>query len=93
VIVERLASGGPLFVIEQPGGHELALTALGRARAWLRIDGVVHELSRRHSELAVMLAGTPGGMTGEELARAVHGPGGKPATVRGERARMRRVLG
>jgi hypothetical protein len=95
VLVERLAPGGPLLVVERPEARPapVELAALGRDRAWLRVDGVAHELSRRHSELLALIAGAPGGMTGRALAHAVHGARGRPATVRAELARLRRLLG
>lgn len=94
VIVERLARGGPYFVIaSRDAGGGLTFAGLGRDRAWLRVDSATHELSRRHSELLALLLAAPGGLSGHDLARAVHGEGGKPATVRGELTRLRRVLG
>jgi hypothetical protein len=69
--------------------------ALGRDRALVSgagLDGEV-ELSRRHSELLVLLALRPEGMTAEEVAIATHGDFGKPVTARAELSRLRRVLG
>lgn len=71
------------------------LRALGRDRAVVDLGagaGAV-ELSRRHSELLVLLALRPEGMTAEEIAIATHGDFGKPVTARAELSRLRRVLG
>ena len=56
-------------------------------------DGRTVTLSRRHSELMVLLALRPDGMTAEEIAIALHGDFGKPVTARAELSRLRRILG
>jgi hypothetical protein len=67
---------------------------LGRDRALAGVGaGRTAELSPRHSELLVLLALRPEGMTAEELAIATHGDFGKPVTARAELSRLRRVLG
>lgn len=71
----------------------LTLAALGRDRALASFDGRELELSQRRSDLLVLLAGRPEGATAEELALAVYGDSGKPATVRGELFRLRGILG
>lgn len=72
--------------VPRPG---LRVRALGRDRA--EVDGTV--LSRRHSELLVLLALRPEGMSAEEVAIATHGDFGKPVTARAELSRLRRILG
>jgi hypothetical protein len=69
------------------------LRALGRGDAEVELDGRRIVLGRRHSELIVLLALHPRGMTGEELARALYGLGGSEVTLRAEIARLRRRLG
>ncbi len=71
----------------------LVLEELGRRRVRLLIDGVPIELSRRHSEIVVLLALHPEGMTGRELGLELYGPGFKAVTVRAEMSRLRRLLG
>jgi hypothetical protein len=78
-----------------PAAVGLRVQALGRDRALVAgagLEGEV-ELSRRHSELLVLLALRPEGMTAEEVAIATHGDFGKPVTARAELSRLRRVLG
>lgn len=72
----------------------VTLRALGRDRAEVTTaDGATTTLSRRHSELMVLLALRPDGMTAEEIAIATHGDFGKPVTARAELSRLRRILG
>ncbi|RKT87848.1 hypothetical protein SAMN05421805_1329 [Saccharopolyspora antimicrobica] len=97
VVVERLSPSGPFAVhgVDHPDrdGELLRVQALGRGRALVHVDGMPHELSLRHSELVVLLAAHPGGMSAEEMARQAYGPNGKAVTVRAEMTRLRRVLG
>ncbi|WP_433476988.1 hypothetical protein ACQPZP_08005 [Spirillospora sp. CA-142024] len=97
MIAERLAPGGPFFVLAQSttSGEErpLIFGGLGLSRAWLRVDGVCHELSGRHGELMAVLLSAPGGLTAEQLAHEIYGPGGKAVTIRAELARLRRLVG
>jgi hypothetical protein len=101
-------AGGPRLAIEPLGADasvvwdagaqrgpprpHLELDALGRDRAEVELLGRRIVLGRRHSELVVLLALHPHGMTGEELAHAVYGAGGSEVTVRAEIARLRRRL-
>ncbi|MFD1931045.1 GAF domain-containing protein [Nonomuraea mangrovi] len=97
VVFERLSASGPFAVHCTDGvdstGEALLLHALGRDRAWIRLDGAAHELSARHSEIVVLLAAHPAGLTADALARQTYGQGGKTVTVRAEMTRLRRVLG
>ncbi|MCP3804421.1 GAF domain-containing protein [Allokutzneria sp. A3M-2-11 16] len=95
VVIERLAVNGPFFVMAQEVEIDAAVVfgGLGLDRGWLRVDGVAHELTMRHSELLSILCAWPGGLTAEGLAREVYGPQGKTVTVRAEMARLRRILG
>jgi hypothetical protein len=74
-------------------GATASLQVLGRDRALLRVGDREIALSRRHSEIVVLLAAHPAGMTGEQLALALYGERGKPQTARAEISRLRRVLG
>lgn len=71
----------------------LRLEALGRERARATLDGHDFELSPRHSEILVILAQHPSGLTQPELASALHGPGTKGVTVRAEISRLHKLLG
>jgi hypothetical protein len=76
-----------------PRPRAAALRVLGRDRAEVDLGGRTVTLSRRHSELMVLLALRPEGMTAEEIAIATHGDFGKPVTARAELSRLRRILG
>jgi hypothetical protein len=73
--------------------RELRFEALGRHRAAVTVDGRTVVLSQRHSEIVVLLASRPEGLTGEQLAIALYGDEGKPVTARAEVSRLRRLLG
>jgi hypothetical protein len=70
----------------------VAIDALGRDRASVALDGRDLGLSLRHSEILVLLAAHPAGLTAEQLAIALHGDSGKPVTARAELSRLRRLL-
>lgn len=92
-MVEAVLAQRPV-VLPATATHGIALRALGRDRAEVTLpDGRTETLSRRHSELMVLLALRPDGMTAEEIAIATHGDFGKPVTARAELSRLRRVLG
>jgi hypothetical protein len=69
------------------------LQALGRRRARITVDGEVTTLSPRHSDIAVLLALQPSGLSVSELGRRLYGPQCNPITVRAEVSRLRRLLG
>ncbi|MEU9365178.1 GAF domain-containing protein [Streptomyces avermitilis] len=72
----------------------LELTALGRDEAQLLAGGQKIRLSRRHSEILVLLAHHPEGLTGDELLCALYEDESvTPVTLRAELARLRRLLG
>jgi hypothetical protein len=85
-LARRDGAGGPVRPV-------LMLEALGRDRADVRVQGRRLALSQRHSEILVLLAAHPSGMTGEQLAIALYGDEGKPVTARAEISRLRRLLG
>jgi hypothetical protein len=89
-----LAAQAHPAVLVPPAAAPVELSVLGRDRALAGVgQGRTVELSPRHSELLVLLALRPEGMTAEELAIATHGDFGKPVTARAELSRLRRVLG
>ncbi|KUN89011.1 transcriptional regulator [Streptomyces bungoensis] len=70
------------------------LSALGRDEAELRLEGHRIRLSRRHSEILVLLARHPEGLTGDELLCALYEDESvTPVTLRAELARLRRLVG
>lgn len=81
-------SGGLEVVIETLGHHEAVLTVdngSGRRTA-LR-------LSPRHSEIVLLLAAAPRGLSGDELAVLVYEDDGASSTLRAELNRLRNLLG
>ncbi|MET7595869.1 GAF domain-containing protein [Streptomyces sp. NPDC005481] len=73
----------------------LELTVLGRDEALLVLPGGRRiRLSRRHSEILVLLSRHPEGLTGDELLCALYEDESvPPVTLRAELARLRRLLG
>ena len=94
----RREPGGALWVPERqhpPAGSTGASTrllALGRDQAVLVRGGRETRLNRRHSEILVILAQHPEGLTGDQLAAALYDDAAE-ATVRVEMTRLRRLLG
>ena len=83
-----------LLVPERPGPDTAELSALGRDEAQLVVEGRRIRLSRRHSEILVLLARHPEGLSGDELLCALYEDESvTPVTLRAEMARLRRVLG
>jgi hypothetical protein len=76
-----------------PRESELWVEALGRPDCQLEIAGRIHRLSPRHSEIIVLLADRPEGMTGDELAIELYREDITPSTLRAELTRLRALLG
>ncbi|MBC2900045.1 GAF domain-containing protein [Streptomyces cupreus] len=77
-----------------PAADTPELSALGRDEAQLLTGGRKVRLSRRHSEILVLLARHPEGLTGDELLCALYEDESvTPVTLRAELARLRRILG
>ncbi|MFF2846016.1 GAF domain-containing protein [Streptomyces sp. NPDC058001] len=77
-----------------PRQGTVEVTALGRDEALLLMGGRKTRLSRRHSEILVLLAGHPEGLSGDELLCALYEDESvTPVTLRAEVARLRRILG
>lgn len=79
-------------------GVRLVLEVLGRNEALLAIDdgrgGVSRvRLSPRHSEILTLLALSPGGLSGEEVASLLYEDGTMKSTLRVEFNRLRGLLG
>jgi hypothetical protein len=83
-----------LLAPQSPATDAPELCALGRDEAQLLIGGRKVRLSRRHSEILVLLARHPEGLTGDELLCALYEDESvTPVTLRAELARLRRILG
>ncbi|MEV8244573.1 MULTISPECIES: GAF domain-containing protein [Streptomyces] len=93
--VARAAESQLALLAPEPPAAEVAeLTALGRDEALLALEGRRVRLSRRHSEIVVLLAHHPEGLTGDELLCALYEDEAvPPVTLRAELARLRAVLG
>lgn len=90
------AAESQLALLAPPAGdrNTVSLTALGRDEALLLAGGRKVRLSRRHSEILVLLARHPEGLTGDELLCALYEDESvTPVTLRAELARLRRILG
>lgn len=92
--------GGPARAVAQPesageggGVQEVVMEVLGRDYARLVLDGHEFDLSVRHSEILLLLARNPAGLTGEELGVHLNERDTAPVTVRAEMSRLRRLLG
>lgn len=76
-----------------PARPAVRLEALGRAEGVVRCAGRAVRLHRRHTEIMIMLALHPDGMTGEQLAGALYDDLANPTTLRVELTRLRRAVG
>ncbi|MEU1117946.1 MULTISPECIES: GAF domain-containing protein [unclassified Streptomyces] len=75
-------------------GETVELAVLGRDEALLIAGRRKVRLSRRHSEIVVLLARHPEGLTGDELLCALYEDESvSQVTLRAEMARLRRILG
>ncbi|HEV2634109.1 MAG TPA: GAF domain-containing protein [Actinocrinis sp.] len=69
------------------------LDALGRVEGVCQSAGRAIRLHRRHTEILIMLALRPDGMTGDQLAATLYDDLANPTTLRVEMTRLRRVVG
>lgn len=76
-------------------GSAYTLNVLGRDEAHLGTgDGTRLVLGRRHSEIVLLLAARPDGLTGEQLAAELYGDRDvNPVTLRAELSRLRHLMG
>ncbi|RFU83957.1 transcriptional regulator [Streptomyces triticagri] len=84
-----------LALDQRPVGRStVELHALGRDEALLVANGRKLRLSRRHSELLVLLACHPEGLTGDQLlVHLYENESMSPVTLRAELSRLRGLLG
>lgn len=81
-----------------PGGFHVVMESLGRSDSLLAIDdGRGHNaqlrLSPRHSEILLLLASAPRGLSGDELAVLLYEDDSASSTLRAELNRLRNLLG
>ncbi len=75
------------------GADAFRLECLGRREGLLRRGGRTVALSPRHTELVVVLAGAPLGLSGEELALLTYPGDVTASTLRAEMNRLRHLVG
>lgn len=93
--VQRLSGGGRLPTAAGAGpawSSGWSLESLGRPSAVLRHAGSVHRLSLRHSELVLLLALHPEGLSGERLAVELYELDSAMVSLRAELSRLRPLL-
>jgi hypothetical protein len=76
-----------------PSVPELRISALGRGECVVSIGTRQFRLSPRHSEIMVILAACPAGLTGDELAYMLYPDDVTSSTPRAELVRLRALLG
>jgi hypothetical protein len=81
---------------QEPDRHPMpgiSLSGLGKSECVLSIGPRTLRLSPRHSELMVILAACPAGLTGDELAYLLYPDDLISSTLRAELVRLRALLG
>jgi hypothetical protein len=92
--VARAAEAQLALLAKPPAADTVQLSALGRDEALLVVEGRKIRLSRRHSEILVLLAQRPEGVVGEELMTELYEDESvTPVTLRAELSRLRGLLG
>lgn len=84
--------GRPVLLGDAAPETRPRLSILGRDRGELDAGNGVVRLSRRHTELLLLLQRFPEGLTAEQLALEVYGEQGRPGSVRAELHRLRAQL-
>jgi len=93
VTAAALAVGNILVPTSSVSGHAVRVHALGTDNAAIELGDRRLTLSRRHSEIVVLLAAHERGLSAEQLALELFGERGKPGSARAELSRLRRLLG
>jgi hypothetical protein len=91
VVADGTAAASP--APGQPGSPVWRLEVLGRDSGELLRNGQRLRLSPRHTELLMLLAHHPQGLTAERLALLLHEHDVPTVTIRAELTRLRRLLG
>ncbi|MEU9011852.1 GAF domain-containing protein [Streptomyces sp. NPDC048479] len=92
--VARAAESQLALLAPPPAADRMRLSALGRDEALLVAGGRKVRLSRRHSEILVVLARRPEGIGGDELLVELYEDESvTPVTLRAELSRLRGLLG
>ncbi|MFF5933595.1 GAF domain-containing protein [Streptomyces sp. NPDC012508] len=92
--VARAAESQLALLAPARAADRVRLAALGRDEALLTVAGRRLRLSRRHSEILVVLAHRPEGVSGDELLTLLYEDESvTPVTLRAELSRLRGLLG
>ncbi|MFE9258194.1 GAF domain-containing protein [Streptomyces sp. NPDC006879] len=92
--VARAAESELALIPADPAPAQVRLTVLGRDEAIVGSAGSPVRLSRRHSEIALLLSQHPEGLTGDQLHISLYEDESvSPVTLRAEMSRLRRLLG
>ncbi|MEU6988473.1 GAF domain-containing protein [Streptomyces sp. NPDC046324] len=92
--VARAAESQLALLAPAPAADRVRLAALGRDEALLTMAGRRLRLSRRHSEILVVLVHRPEGVSGDELLTLLYEDElVTPVTLRAELSRLRGLLG
>ncbi|WP_375496928.1 GAF domain-containing protein [uncultured Jatrophihabitans sp.] len=76
-----------------PAERRCRVQALGRPDCQVELGGRTLRLTPRHSELMVLLADHPDGLSGDQLALGLYADDVNTSTVRAEMTRLRQLLG
>jgi len=87
-----IAFGGRKVVELPRRKRQSLLQVLGRDEALLTTATGTYTLGRRHSEILLVLAGAPSGLSGEQLAEHIYGSSASLQTLRAELVRLRKSL-
>ncbi len=93
VTASRYPDPGLAAVPDHHPSPVIGVSALGRHECVVSTGGRSVRLSPRHSEVMVILATCPGGLTGDELAYMLYPADVMSSTPRAELVRMRALLG
>jgi hypothetical protein len=91
--LSRLAGAGAVAVHPHTAPVEPRLEVLGRRSARFSHPGTTTELSLRHSEIMLLLADSPDGLSSAELGVALSDDDQAMVTIRAELSRLRSQLG
>lgn len=93
-LVQATARAAEAHLTSDAPELSICLSALGRDEALLVVDGQRLRLGRRHSEIMVLLARHPDGLTGDQLSVLLYGEREmRPVTLRAELSRLRHLVG
>jgi hypothetical protein len=95
---ELLVRGQGRPAVSASGARAVVIEALGRSDALLTVDDArghraTVRLSPRHSEILLLLASAPRGLSGDELAVLLYEEDSAASTLRVELGRLRALLG